>query len=281
MKKTILLGLILGMGTVLQAQKGESKPDKHWYHSKPSKKNMGISLDAAYASPAAKLPSKTIIVAVIDGGVDINHPDLKDVIWHNPNEIPFNNIDDDRNGYVDDTVGWNFIGGKDGRMVEYDHLEKIRVYLRLREQFKNATAEDTQRPGYAQYMSMKTEIEGTIEKQKSQYEGMEKFQKSLHSYATRLGKSAPTGKEIKELKVDASEEKIRDRIATVVSLMGYNQLDEAIIEGMHGMEASVKYQYNLDYKPRDIVGDNYDDAHEIGYGNNNVAGPDADSELFH
>jgi cell wall-associated protease len=275
MKKTILLGLILGMGTVLQAQKGESKPDKHWYHSKPSKKNMGISLDAAYASPAAKLPSKTIIVAVIDGGVDINHPDLKDVIWHNPNEIPFNSIDDDRNGYVDDTVGWNFIGGKDGRMVEYDHLEKIRVYLRLREQFKNATAEDTQRPGYAQYMSMKTEIEGTIEKQKLQYEGMERFQKSLHSYATRLGKAAPSGKEIKELKVDASEEKIRDRIATVVSLMGYNQLDEAIIEGMHGMEASVKYQYNLDYKPRDIVGDNYDDPHEIGYGNNNVAGPDA------
>ncbi len=168
MKKTILLGLILGMGTVLQAQKGESKPDKHWYHSKPSKKNMGISLDAAYASPAAKLPSKTIIVAVIDGGVDINHPDLKDVIWHNPNEIPFNNIDDDRNGYVDDTVGWNFIGGKDGRMVEYDHLEKIRVYLRLREQFKNPTPEDTQRPGYAQYMSMKTEIEADILQKKAQ-----------------------------------------------------------------------------------------------------------------
>ena len=167
MKKTILLGLILGVGSVLQAQKGGEKPDKHWYHSKPSKKNMGISLDAAYASPAAKLPSKTIVVAVIDGGVDINHPDLKDVIWHNPNEIPFNNIDDDRNGYVDDTVGWNFIGGKDGSMVHYDHLEKIRIYLRLKEQFKNPTAEDTQRPGYAQYMSMKTEIETAIESQKA------------------------------------------------------------------------------------------------------------------
>lgn len=287
MKKTILLGLIFGVGTVLQAQKGETKPDKHWYHSEPTKKNMGISLDAAYASPAAKLPSKTIVVAVIDGGVDINHPDLKDVIWHNPNEIPFNNIDDDRNGYVDDTVGWNFIGGKDGRMVQYDHIEKIRVYLRLREQFKNPTlikgfmngepvmAVDTQLPGYAQYMAMKTEIEGTIKKQKEQYEGMERFQKSLHSYAARLGKAAPTGKEIRELKVEANEEKLRDRIATVVGVMGYGQLDEALTQGLHGMEASVKYQYNLDYKPRDIVGDNYDDPHEIGYGNNNVAGPDA------
>jgi subtilisin family serine protease len=275
MKKTILLGLILGVGSVLQAQKGGEKPDKHWYHSKPSKKNMGISLDAAYASPAAKLPSKTIVVAVIDGGVDINHPDLKDVIWHNPNEIPFNNIDDDRNGYVDDTVGWNFIGGKDGSMVHYDHLEKIRIYLRLKEQFKNPTAEDTQRPGYAQYMSMKTEIETAIESQKAQYKGTERFQSTLHGYATRVGKEAPTGKEIKELKVEANEEKLRDRIAGIVSIMGYKALDEALTQSLHGMEASVKYQYNLDYKPRDIVGDNYDDPHEIGYGNNNVAGPDA------
>ena len=73
MKKTILLGLILGAGSVLQAQKGENKPDKHWYHSKPSKKNMGISLDAAYASPAAKLPLKTIVVAVIDGEIGRAH----------------------------------------------------------------------------------------------------------------------------------------------------------------------------------------------------------------
>ena len=275
MKKTILLGLILGAGSVLQAQKGETKPDKHWYHSKPSKKNMGISLDAAYASPAAKLPSKTIVVAVIDGGVDINHPDLKDVIWHNPNEIPFNNIDDDRNGYVDDTVGWNFIGGKDGSMVHYDHLEKVRVYLRFKEQFKNPTAEDTQRPGYAQYMAMKTEIESAIEAQKAQYMGMERFQTTLHGYATRLGKTAPTGKEIKALAVDPKEEKLRDRIANFVGLMGYEKLDEGLTQGLHSMEASVKYQYNLDYKPRDIVGDNYDDPHEIGYGNNNVAGPDA------
>jgi subtilisin family serine protease len=284
MKKSILIFLGVALSSAAFAQK---EPDKHWYHGEPKKKNMGISLDKAYASPAAQLPSKTIVVAVIDGGVDIAHPDLKDVIWHNKGEIPFNNIDDDRNGYVDDTVGWNFIGGKDGRMVEYDHLEKIRVYLRLREQFKNATVlkgfmhgepvmgVDTQQPGYAQYMSMKTEIEATIETQKTQYEGMERFQTSLHSYATRLGKSAPTGKEIKELKVEASEEKLRDRIATVVSFMGYEKLDEAITQGLEGMEASVKYQYNLDYKPRDIVGDNYDDAHEIGYGNNNVAGPDA------
>jgi subtilisin family serine protease len=164
MKKSILIFLGVALSSAAFAQK---EPDKHWYHGEPKKKNMGISLDKAYASEAAKLPSKTIVVAVIDGGVDIAHPDLKDVIWHNKGEIPFNNIDDDRNGYVDDTVGWNFIGGKDGRMVQYDHLEKVRLYLKYKEQFKNVSAEEVNNsPEYAAYQSLKTEVETTIESSK-------------------------------------------------------------------------------------------------------------------
>jgi subtilisin family serine protease len=50
-----------------------------------------------------------IIVAVLDTGVDYNHPDLNDNIWRNPGEIPGNGIDDDGNGYIDDVHGWDFI----------------------------------------------------------------------------------------------------------------------------------------------------------------------------
>ena len=53
--------------------------------------------------------SRDIVVAVIDTGIDINHPDLADNIWKNPREIPGNNKDDDGNGYVDDIHGWNFV----------------------------------------------------------------------------------------------------------------------------------------------------------------------------
>ena len=53
--------------------------------------------------------SKEIIVAVIDTGIDVNHKDLKANIWKNPKEIPGNKIDDDKNGYVDDITGWNFV----------------------------------------------------------------------------------------------------------------------------------------------------------------------------
>jgi hypothetical protein len=53
--------------------------------------------------------SVNVIVAVIDTGVDITHEDLKDNIWTNTGEIPLNGIDDDRNGFIDDVHGWNFI----------------------------------------------------------------------------------------------------------------------------------------------------------------------------
>lgn len=50
-----------------------------------------------------------VTVAVIDAGVDITHPDLKDAIWTNPREVAGNGLDDDQNGFVDDMHGWNFV----------------------------------------------------------------------------------------------------------------------------------------------------------------------------
>lgn len=55
--------------------------------------------------------SRDVIVAVVDTGVSLNHPDLRNQLWKNPGEIAGNGIDDDGNGYVDDLHGWNF---KDG-----------------------------------------------------------------------------------------------------------------------------------------------------------------------
>lgn len=53
---------------------------------------------------------ETVTIAFIDSGVDIDHPDLKPNVWHNFGEIAGNGIDDDRNGYVDDAYGWDFVG---------------------------------------------------------------------------------------------------------------------------------------------------------------------------
>jgi subtilisin family serine protease len=96
----------------------------------------GISLNKAYEfAKLKKLKSKTILVAVIDSGVDTLHEDLKGILWTNPKEIPGNGIDDDHNGYVDDVHGWNFIGGKDGSNVKDDSQEEARVYYAFKEKF--------------------------------------------------------------------------------------------------------------------------------------------------
>ncbi len=63
----------------------------------------------------------SIIIAVIDSGVDINHPDLKNNIWHNFKEIPNNGIDDDHNGYIDDYNGWDFIDYSNDPRPKFDN----------------------------------------------------------------------------------------------------------------------------------------------------------------
>lgn len=63
----------------------------------------------------------SVIVAVIDTGVDYNHIDLKQNIWINKLEIPGNGIDDDDNGYVDDVNGWNFVGNNNDPMDDNGH----------------------------------------------------------------------------------------------------------------------------------------------------------------
>src|SRR3954463_6806676 len=91
----------------------------------------GISAERAQRELlAGKQPKRTVLVAVIDGGVDTAHVGLKANLWTNPKEVAGNGKDDDNNGYADDRYGWNFIGGKDGKDVQYDALEVTRLYAR-------------------------------------------------------------------------------------------------------------------------------------------------------
>ena len=87
----------------------------------------GMSVDKTYAEIIKDNKGKNVIVAVIDSGVDIDHDDLNDVIWVNPKEVPGNGIDDDKNGYVDDIHGWNFLGDTYDEQLEYIRLLKSGV----------------------------------------------------------------------------------------------------------------------------------------------------------
>jgi subtilisin family serine protease len=65
--------------------------------------------------------SDRVIIAFVDSGVDLEHPELKDKIWTNPGEIPGNGIDDDGNGYVDDVHGWDFVNWHGEPQDDYWH----------------------------------------------------------------------------------------------------------------------------------------------------------------
>lgn len=128
--------------TQIEAQK-ETTPNGWHLMDKETNGYYGVSADKAYSFlKSKKIKSKTVIVAVIDSGIDTLHEDLKPVMWTNPKEIPGNGIDDDKNGYIDDVHGWNFLGGKDGRNVGEDSYEAARVYHSLKTKFEGKSKED-------------------------------------------------------------------------------------------------------------------------------------------
>ncbi|ANH81161.1 peptidase S8 [Niabella ginsenosidivorans] len=103
----------------------------------------GLSLDKAYEFLKSKNRQSTpVIVGIVDSGIDTTHEDLQSVLWINKEEIPGNGIDDDKDGYVDDVHGWNFLGSKDGKEnVTKDSYEAARVYWGLKSKYENKTEE--------------------------------------------------------------------------------------------------------------------------------------------
>ena len=98
---------------------------KRWSHLDILKDTIpGMSVDKAYKELIKNKKGTKVIVGVVDSGVDIEHEDLKAVIWTNTKEIPGNGIDDDNNGYIDDIHGWNFLGDINGENLEMTRIVK-------------------------------------------------------------------------------------------------------------------------------------------------------------
>jgi subtilisin family serine protease len=165
-----LLFTILVLNSTVSAQDSSKTPPKNWHQlDKATTGYYGISLDKAYAFvKAKKLKSRTVLVAVIDSGIDTTQNELKPIIWVNPKEIPSNGIDDDKNGHIDDIHGWNFIGGKDGRNVKSDSYEAARVYYALKPKYGNVPVDSiftnrTDSLQFVMYKKAKDKVVGGID----------------------------------------------------------------------------------------------------------------------
>src|SRR5690606_9602093 len=127
-------------------------------------KRPGMETEKAYKM-VKKKESQTVIVAIIDSGIDIEHEDLKGKIWVNEDEIPGNGVDDDNNGYIDDVHGWNFLGNANGENANDIRLEKTRIYAKLDKKYGQenvclSSAEEIAE--YELYLEVKEEVESEL-----------------------------------------------------------------------------------------------------------------------
>ena len=174
MKKQFLSVIFLFVISITgfsQTQSSHTIPND-WFLRDPEQDSLqGVSAERAYETLLKDQPSRTVIVAVIDSGVDIDHEDLKNVIWKNEDEIPGNGIDDDKNGYVDDVYGWNFIGGKNGN-VDADTYELTREYIRLKAKYENvdeSKISKKQKTEFESYQKIQDKYEKLKAKNEQQY----------------------------------------------------------------------------------------------------------------
>lgn len=271
------------------AADGKTTVNKYnnWYNLDPKiNKIQGISTDAAYEKLLKGKALKSVIVAVIDGGVDINHEDLQGKIWVNQGEIPGNGIDDDHNGYIDDVNGWNFIGGKDGKNVKEETTEITRLYVKFIEKFDGVKKSSLSGNDLTEYLY--------LEKAKDKY--LEKANKSKRDLAdissfsnafwysdstvrSILNKSDYTYADIKSINPGSDKRltSIRDFLADIYK-KGFDR--DQFKKYTDYLYTKTNYHYNTDFNPRPIVGDNPEIWNDIPYGNNDVIGSSPEHGTF-
>ncbi len=270
---------------------GQMQVPNDWYYGSPGEGYNGISMRKAYSDFLKDKKTKTVVVAVIDSGIDIEHEDLSDNIWTNPGEIPGNGVDDDKNGYVDDIHGWNFIGGPDGQNVGPDTYEATRVYGSLKYKYENAnpaTLSKAQKMEYDTYLKAKETVDKEIEKAKTGLKqldnvetrvmnSMDVLDKALNGRALTLANldslDAASSMEMAMGKNIASQYLANPEVKTVDDLR--KLIVEELTEDRKSYQNKLDFAYNPDFDPRKtIVKDNYNDPTERYYGNNDVEGPD-------
>ena len=255
-------------------------------------KVYGISLEKAYQEILkGKTPKKKIVVAVIDSGIDTLHEDLKSVIWTNRNEIPGNGIDDDKNGYVDDIHGWNFIGGKDGSNVGKDSYEGARIYYKFKSKYDTITDGGKSLNGvdlnnYKIYSKAKYQLESQA-KEAAMYvlilkDIVAKIPGADSILQVAMGKKQYTGDELQNFK---SDEFTVSKAKSV--MLGFFQQTRQMENNNKALIADLIQFYEgekskvdaVEKEPKayraEVVKDNYNDPEDRYYGNNDIMGTDA------
>ena len=239
----------------------EEDEKKQWSHKDLIKDTIpGMSVEKAYAELLQDKKGAKVIVAVIDSGIDIDHEDLRDVIWTNSDEIPNNGKDDDQNGYIDDIHGWNFIGDMTGATFELTRI--LKKGDDGSEEYQKAKAERERK--LSQASAQKKQVDFIVN-------AIPKAEKTIKDY---LKKDAFTEQDLSTIQSDDSE--VNEAKGLLMFLIA-NDLDlEGALDYQKYLTDQVDYHFNLEFDDRAILGDNPNDLTDTDYGNANVIGPDKD-----
>ncbi len=258
-----------------------SRAPQDWYHlDRVPRSGPGLDTRAAYRDVLQdRPPQDTVQVAVIDSGLDIDHEDLAAKLWTNADEIPGNDIDDDGNGYVDDVHGWNFIGGPDGKNVDQDTYELTRIYVDLQERFAgvdSARVGPDARDRYRRYQDIKRTFQKKRREARKRLAKVGKAQKAVQASVdvlkSHLGTDSLTQSAVRS--VTSSRRDVRRAQQTLQYFYDQDLSPSDLKDYKNQLERQVEYNYNPDFNPRPIVGDDYADKTERRYGNNDAEGPD-------
>jgi len=298
-KSILLAGLALLVSSLLHAQPGTlglPKPlPKNWSHLDPAKDSIaGISLNQAYELLKGRT-SQPVVVGIIDSGVDIEHEDLKDVIWKNPKETPDNNADDDKNGYTDDLTGWNFMGAKDGTTYTTDQEEVTQIYVLWKDKYDKADPKKLkgrQVEEYAVYQKAKERFlkgyRANAAKRLAVSDSV-KFFTALNSLKPQLAGKPFDISSINELKpgADSTASAVKSVLGEVFTEqfrsfdMMFRLLERAYPRLKEALLAETAKSFNLDIQGRKAVGDNPADPNERYYGSPKLLLGDSEELAMH
>ena len=226
---------------------------------------LGVSVKRAYRELLQnKQPKKTIIVAVIDGGVDIDHQDLKENIWINEDEIPGNQIDDDNNGYIDDIHGWNFIGNSRGENIHHENLEYTRIYK-----------SESSNPDF---QKAREYYEKEFAKRVQEKDNILKFEAAFRG--AKLTIQEHTGIDVKTAndlsKISSSNPDVIRAKQFLASKFKQGFTENDLIAYKRHNADYLEYFLNKNFNPRKLVGDDPTSIDNKPYGNPDVKGPRAE-----
>lgn len=270
--------------TTAFSQSKDVKLPANWYNLDLIQDSyFGISTEKAYKELLLnKKPKESIIVAVIDGGVETTHEDLKDVLWTNKKEIPGNGIDDDGNGYIDDIHGWNFIGSRNGNLA-YDNLELIRIFKKYQPKYrstiKSTVLDSAEKEEFALYTKVTAEFGKKYDEAHQTFAVVAIINKMLDSVAEIHHKAIPSQEDMENYKADSEEEeqckKIIRKGARESGSM--EKFHKEMKDAYRQYDIMLRYNLNPKYDQRaELVGDDYANSRERLYGNNDIAGPNAE-----